>query len=201
MKKLARFLLFLCFCPLLWAFTPDTPGMLEPQSPSVSSSSTRPIYEIQTNVGSIVIELFNDMTPQTVENFTQYVHEAFYDDTQVHQVLPGFIIQAGSYDSNFKAKETHAPIHNEASLSPHHTRGTIAMMRSNDPDSATSEFFINLDNNELFDIPNGYTVFGKVIHGFDVLEKISGLPTCARGPYYDDVPCQPVLIQKVVKVQ
>ncbi|HLF67454.1 MAG TPA: peptidylprolyl isomerase [Gammaproteobacteria bacterium] len=200
MRKSVRFLFFLCICPLLWAFTASAPVTIESADLSPMAQNTRPTFEIDTNYGAILIELFDDLTPETVDNFTQYVKEEFYNDTVVHQVLPGFIIQAGSYDHDFKPKETHAPIHNEASRAPHHTRGTIAMMRNNDPNSATSEFFINLDNNELFDIPNGYAVFGQVVRGFDVLEKISELETCGKGPFYDDVPCQPVVIEKVVRV-
>ncbi len=147
----------------------------------------------------IWVELYRDLTPQTVDNFLQYVEEDFYDNTVVHQVLPGFIIQAGLFDANFEQKPTRAVISNESQFSPAHSRGTVAMMRGDHPDSATSEFFINLNDNQLFDIHNGYAVFGKVIRGMDVLDKIGAVSTCSRAPFYDDVPCETVIIKKVVE--
>ncbi len=175
-------------------------------SPSTSSlpeqniihAANHSLVQIETNHGLILVELFDDLTPQTVNNFIQYVEEDFYSNTLVHQVLPGFIIQAGSYDTQFHQKPVHETISNEALLAPKHTRGTVAMMRGNHPDSATSEFFINLKDNELFDIHNGYAVFGQVIKGMEVLDKISSMTTCARGPFHDDAPCEDVIIQKVI---
>lgn len=197
MKNLVICLQWLC-CSLflLGCHSDGNTGDTPKETSNVSDG--RSIIEIDTNYGPIWVELFDDLAPQTVENFIQYVEEDFYDHTLVHQVLPGFIIQAGLFDEDFNPKPTHAPIMNEANAKTHHARGTIAMMRSNNPHSATSEFFINLKDNALFDIPHGYAVFGQVIEGFDVLEKISAIPTCSAGPFYEDVPCQPVLIEKVI---
>jgi cyclophilin family peptidyl-prolyl cis-trans isomerase len=175
----------------------------QPQSELAKEESSSPtdghsIVQIETNYGLIWIELFDDKTPKTVQNFIHYVQQDFYDDTLIHQILPGFIVQGGLFDSHFQAKSADQPIINESQQAPKHTRGTVAMMRGNNPNSATSEFFINLKDNASFDIPNGYAVFGKVIKGMEVLDKISTLHTCSRGPYYDDAPCDPVVIKKVV---
>jgi cyclophilin family peptidyl-prolyl cis-trans isomerase len=177
-------------------------------SPSESSQSEQNIIQpanhsviqIETNHGSIWIELFDDLTPKTVDNFIQYVEEDFYNNTVIHQVFPNFIIQGGSFDTELQAKASHETIINEASSAPTHKRGTIAMMRGNHPDSATSEFFINLKDNEMFDIKNGYAVFGQVIKGMEVLDKISAIKTCAKEPFYDDVPCESVIIKNIIEM-
>ncbi len=177
-------------------------------SPSESSqvpqnliqSANHSVIQIETNHGSIWIELFDDLTPKTVDNFIQYVEEDFYNNTVIHQVFPNFIIQGGSFDTQLLAKTSHETIINEAAAAPKHKRGTIAMMRGNHPDSATSEFFINLKDNELFDIKNGYAVFGQVIKGMEVLDKISTIKTCAQDPFYDDVPCESVIIKNIVEM-
>lgn len=158
------------------------------------------VIQIETNYGLIWVELFQDKTPKTVANFITYVKNDFYNNTLVHQVSPGFIIQAGSYDQQYQIKPTHNAISNEAAQGLKHTRGTIAMMRGHHPDSATSEFFINLKDNELFDIRNGYAVFGKVIRGMEILDKISNVSTCKRGPFYEDAPCEPIIIQQVIEM-
>lgn len=177
----------------------NSPSGQTPSEQNIIHAANHSLVEISTNYGSILVELFDDLTPHTVDNFIQYVEEDFYDDTLIHQVLPGFIIQAGVFDHDFEMKNMHESISNEATSAFKHTRGTVAMMRGNHPDSATSEFFINLQDNELFDIPNGYAVFGQVIQGMDVVDRISTLDTCSRGPFFDDVPCEPVLIHKVEK--
>jgi cyclophilin family peptidyl-prolyl cis-trans isomerase len=198
-KNLAIFLLGLC-SSLMLIGCQNGENHTEIPDDDIAMHEGRSIVAIETNYGPITVELFNDLTPKTVDNFIQYLREDFYNETQVHQILPGFIIQAGLFDLNFKAKTTHEPINNEANIAPSHKRGTVAMMRNHDPNSATSEFFINLNDNTLFDIPNGYAVFGHVIQGFDVLEKISTLPTCSRAPFYADVPCDAVMIEKVVEM-
>ncbi|MGA2655256.1 MAG: peptidylprolyl isomerase [Gammaproteobacteria bacterium] len=178
----------------------NSPSSETPADKKIIQAANHSVVQIKTNQGDIWVELYDDITPNTVANFIHYVEEDFYKDTVIHQVLPGFIIQAGSYDKEFQQKAVHAPISNEATIAPKHTRGTIAMMRGNHPDSATSEFFINLKDNALFDIHNGYAVFGRVIKGMEVLDKISKFDTCAQEPFYDDVPCDLVVIHKVIEM-
>lgn len=197
MKNILILIQGLVFCIILMGCD-ETPTSSTSLEQDIIHPANHSVVQIETNYGPIWVELFDDLTPKTVENFIQYVKEDFYDDTLIHQVLPGFIIQAGLYDKEFRAKIGHESISNEALLSPKHTRGTVAMMRGNQPDSAATEFFINLKDNELFDIHNGYAVFGKVIKGMEILDKISALATCGRGPFFDDAPCEPVVIQKVV---
>lgn len=176
----------------------NQPSSSDVNAEKIIHAANHSLIQIETNHGLIWVELFNDTTPKTVANFITYVNGDFYDNTIVHQVSSDFIIQAGLYDQHYQTKPTHNAISNEAAQGPKHTRGTIAMMRGNHPDSATSEFFINLKDNALFDIRNGYAVFGKVIRGMEILDKISNVATCKRGPFYEDAPCEPVIIQKVI---
>lgn len=200
MKNLLKIVLGLTIISVLLGCD-NNPSNNAQTEQKIIQSANHSVVQIQTNQGNIWVELYDDITPKTVENFILYVKEEFYNDTVIHQALPGFIIQAGSYDKAYQQKTAHSPIVNEASVGLSHTRGTVAMMRGNHPDSATSEFFINLKDNALFDIQNGYAVFGKVVQGMEVLDKISKLDTCAQGPFYDDVPCDLVVIEKVIEMQ
>lgn len=156
----------------------------------------------QTNQGNFVVELYPDKAPKTVANFMQYVADKFYDGTLFHRTIQGFMIQGGGFNKDMHEKQTRPAIINESANGLSNEIGTIAMARTYLPDSATSQFFINVANNiplnhqgndpELI----GYCVFGKVIQGMDVVEKISRLPTKSIGPY-DDVPVKPVIIEKV----
>lgn len=158
--------------------------------------------EINTNMGSITIELRADKAPKTVENFLSYVKEGFYDGTVFHRVIKGFMIQGGGYDTNFREKNTRAPIKNEANNGLKNEIGTIAMARTSDPDSATAQFFINVANNSFLNFEEardgyGYCVFGKVTKGMDVVNKIAALPTGPARPFPSDVPQQKVVIESV----
>ncbi len=162
---------------------------------------SHPRVELKTNLGDIVLELDRDKAPASVDNFVQYVRDGFYDGTIFHRVIPGFMIQGGGYTHDFDRKETRAPIKNEADNGLKNDRGTVAMARTSDPDSATAQFFINLvDNNFLnYQAPTmqgwGYTVFGKVVSGMDVVDKIAKEPTGRGGPFPKDVPQQTVVIE------
>jgi len=195
-KNILKLALGLVFSSILMGCD-NSPSNETQSQQNIIQAANHSVIEIKTNHGAIWVELFDDVTPKTVANFIRYVKEDFYNNTVIHQVLPGFIIQAGYYDSQFQTKPLHTAIQNEAVSAPTHTRGTIAMMRGHHPDSATSEFFINLKDNALFDIHNGYAVFGKVIKGMEVLDKISTFETCAHEPFYDDVPCESIIIQKI----
>ena len=154
---------------------------------------------LETTSGDILLELFDDKAPETVKNFLTYVKEGFYTDTIFHRVIKGFMIQGGGLTMRMEQKKTHAPIKNEADNGLKNDKYTIAMARTSDPHSATAQFFINtVDNDGLnYTAPTvqgyGYCVFGKVIDGTSVIDKIEKEKTCSRPPY-DDVPVSSVLI-------
>jgi cyclophilin family peptidyl-prolyl cis-trans isomerase len=162
------------------------------------SAFAQPTVEIKTNKGSIVVELNQDKAPNTVANFVKYANDGFYTGTVFHRVISGFMIQGGGLDKNLNEKETRAPIKNEADNGLANNIGTIAMARTNDPHSASSQFFINVANNaflnhtEKSDRGWGYTVFGKVVKGMDVVDKIAKIPTDGG-----DVPTQTIVIESV----
>jgi cyclophilin family peptidyl-prolyl cis-trans isomerase len=160
-----------------------------------------PQVELKTNLGTIVVELSPEKTPRTVANFLQYAKDGFYDGTIFHRVIPGFMIQGGGFTPDFKQKPTRSPIRNEAENGSKNTVGTIAMARTSDPHSATSQFFINLaDTRDLdFHYPTeqgyGYCVFGKVVRGMDVVERIARVATGPGPAPHRDVPLKPVVIE------
>lgn len=162
------------------------------------------MIKLTTNFGEIVIELFDKESPITTENFRRYVQSGFYKNTLFHRVIPGFMIQGGGMDTNFDQKETSAPIRNEAANQISNVRGTIAMARTGVVDSATSQFFINLVDNDFLDFraptPQhyGYCVFGKVVSGMEVVDKIAGVKTGSRG-MHRDVPVENVVILDAVE--
>jgi peptidyl-prolyl cis-trans isomerase A (cyclophilin A) len=152
--------------------------------------------KLSTSMGDIVLELDKDKAPKTVDNFVQYVKEGHYDGTVFHRVIPGFMIQGGGMKPDLSEKRTRAPIPLEAHNGLSNTRGTVAMARTAMPDSATSQFFINVvDNPNLDSYGGGYAVFGKVTQGMDVVDKIRAVKTANKGPH-QNVPLEPVLIKK-----
>ena len=156
-----------------------------------------------TNQGDIELTLDPVNAPITVANFLNYVDQGFYDGLIFHRVIPNFMIQAGGFDVNLQRKETAAPIANESTNGLSNTRGTIAMARTNDPDSATSQFFINVANNGNLDghpLRPGYAVFGEVSAGHDVVFAISRMQTRSRGGH-QNVPTTPVIIERAERVQ
>ena len=158
-----------------------------------------PQVEIRTNYGVITLRLYRDKAPVTVENFLSYVEEGFYDGTIFHRVIPNFMIQGGGFTADMQEKPTRDPIVNESQNRLHNIRGTIAMARTSDPDSATAQFFINQRTNLRLDWQPGaagYTVFGEVLDGMDVVDFIASSPVQQVGPY-TDVPVDPVIIEKV----
>ncbi len=161
-----------------------------------------PIIKIETNYGSIYVELYPDKAPKTVDNFLRYVREGFYNGLIFHRVIPGFVIQGGGFYPGMKYKEpTHKPVVNESDNGLSNLRGTIAMARTQNPHSATSQFYINLRDNTFLDYGRtpqkwGYTVFGKVVKGMDVVDKISNVGTTTVG-YFRDVPIEDVIIKSI----
>jgi len=174
-------------------------------SASAEEAATGPSAHIQTSLGTITIALDRDHAPATVANFIAYAREGHFDGTVIYRVVPGFVLQMGSYDAEGNARSLHAPIPLETSSALSNARGTVAMARSDDPVSATAEFFINLDNNTPLDptagaAPNttGYAVFGHVTNGMDVVDKIAAVPLHGgKGPFPDAAPATPVVIEKV----
>jgi cyclophilin family peptidyl-prolyl cis-trans isomerase len=168
-----------------------------------------PRVKFVTTAGDFVVEVYPDKTPKTVANFLQYVNEKHYDGTIFHRVIDNFMVQGGGYDAKYTEKKTRAPVAHEgrealAKGGPKNTVGTLAMARTNDPQSATAQFFINVRDNAFLD-PSaqswGYTVFGKVVSGMDVIQKIKTSPTGAGGPFPSDVPKTPILINSATLVK
>ena len=161
--------------------------------------------KVKTSMGDIVIELNEEKAPKTVENFLHYVDSGFYDATIFHRVIDGFMIQGGGMDSNMKEKETRASIENEASNGLKNDAYTLAMARTNDVHSATSQFFINVSNNDFLNFSAetpqgyGYCVFAKVVEGETVVDKIKAVSTGTSG-FHQDVPSETVSIENVSRI-
>ncbi len=174
------------------------------QGPAPAAAAPR--VKLTTTAGDIVVEVYPDKAPKTVENFLQYVRDKHYDGTIFHRVIDNFMIQGGGFDTRYVQKPTRAPIPHEgrealAKGGPRNVTGTLAMARTMDPNSASAQFFINVKDNAFLDhtAPTmqgyGYTVFGKVVAGMDVVNRIKSQPTGPGGPFPSDVPRTPVVIQ------
>ncbi|MBZ0106112.1 MAG: peptidylprolyl isomerase [Sulfuricella denitrificans] len=171
---------------------------------SVSTqAATNPQVMIRTNVGEMRVELYPQKAPKTVENFLHYVQGGFYNGTVFHRVINNFMIQGGGFTPTLEQKKTEAPITNEADNGLKNEPGTLAMARSYDPNSATAQFFINLNNNLHLNFykpePDyyGYCVFGKVVKGLDVAKKIGAAQTTASGPFNADLPVEKIVIEEI----
>ena len=172
--------------------------------------AANPNVEFDTTAGKILVELYPDAAPKTVANFLDYVKAKHYDGTQFHRVIGGFMIQGGGFTPDFKEKPTRPPVpieSEQSSKAGHLNRPyTLAMARTSDPNSASAQFFINVADNKFLNFREatqqgyGYTVFGKVISGMDVVDKIARAPTGAGGPFQKDVPAEKVVINKAVVV-
>ncbi len=169
--------------------------------PSMAADNL-PKVKLQTNMGDIIIELYSDKAPNSVNNFLSYVKSGFYDGTIFHRVISNFMIQGGGFSQDYKKKDTRGPIKNEADNGLSNKQGTIAMARTSDPHSATAQFFINVVDNSFLNFRSktsqgwGYTVFGKVIQGMDVADEMRKTPTGAGGQFRQDVPKTPIIIEK-----
>jgi peptidyl-prolyl cis-trans isomerase A (cyclophilin A)/peptidyl-prolyl cis-trans isomerase B (cyclophilin B) len=159
---------------------------------------------LTTSMGDITIELFPDKAPKSVDNFLAYVKGGFYDGTIFHRVIDNFMVQGGGFTKDLRQKPTRAAIAIESKNGLSNLRGTVAMARTADPNSATAQFFINVVDNPRLDYAGdaspGYAVFGKVIAGMDVVDKIKAVPTGAQGPFRSDVPTTPIVIEKATLV-
>jgi peptidyl-prolyl cis-trans isomerase B (cyclophilin B) len=164
------------------------------------------MIELHTNHGIIKLELDADKAPKTVANFLSYVEKGHYDNTVFHRVIDGFMVQGGGFEPGMKQKPTDAPVENEANNGLKNARGSVAMARTNDPHSASAQFFINISDNDFlnFSAPTpqgwGYCVFGRVVDGLEVVEKIRKVKTGTKG-FHQDVPVEDVVIEKAVVVE
>jgi cyclophilin family peptidyl-prolyl cis-trans isomerase len=167
-----------------------------------------PRVKFATSAGDFVVELYPDKAPKTVENFLQYVKDKHYDGTIFHRVISNFMVQGGGFDASYAQKPTRTPVVHEGRQALEkglrNTNGMLAMARTNDPQSASAQFFINVKDNAFLD-PSpqayGYTVFGKVVAGMDVVDKIEVTPTGPGGPFGSDVPKTPILINSATLVK
>jgi cyclophilin family peptidyl-prolyl cis-trans isomerase len=170
------------------------------------ASAANPKVKLETSKGTIVIELYPEKAPIAVNNFIDYVRAGHYDGTIFHRVIPGFMIQGGGFNTNMQEKPTREAIVNEAANGLSNARGTLAMARLPEPNSATAQFFVNLVNNDFLDHKDdtsrgfGYCVFGKVVQGLSVVDTIAAVKTGNVGPY-QNVPLQPVVITKATLLE
>jgi len=169
--------------------------------PGYTQAGKNPMVKMTTSAGVIEIELFAEDAPLSTENFRRYVSQGYFDGLVFHRVIPGFMVQGGGFEPGMRQKKTEDPIQNEADNGLKNDRGTLSMARTSDPHSATSQFFINLKDNDFLDHkgknPNGwgYAVFGKVVNGMDVVDQIAQVPT-GNNAGHGDVPLQDVVIEK-----
>ncbi|HVC28062.1 MAG TPA: peptidylprolyl isomerase [Gammaproteobacteria bacterium] len=200
MKKL----LVSLFTIMLLAACSHTPvHPIQPAHPAQPVMPPNPYPEVafETSLGTFVVQLNRERAPLTVSNFLHYVNTGFYDGTVFHRLVPGFVIQGGGFTTAYIEKKTDMPIPNESGNGLSNLRATIAMAREDDPHSATAQFYINLvDNHKLDPRPDrwGYAVFGQVIQGMDVVDKIAAVPTGKVGPFDKDAPLTPVVILKAM---
>jgi peptidyl-prolyl cis-trans isomerase A (cyclophilin A)/peptidyl-prolyl cis-trans isomerase B (cyclophilin B) len=170
---------------------------------SLTAAAANPQVEVRTNMGAFVLELYPENAPGTVQNFLQYVKDGHYNGTIFHRVMPGFMIQGGGFTRQFEEKPTRAAIKNEAGNGLRNGVGMVSMARTADPHSATAQFFINVAENPTLDFKApttegyGYTPFGKVVKGMDVVERITKVPTGPGKPPHADVPVKPVIIERI----
>jgi len=170
---------------------------------AMAAEPIAPKVKFATSEGDFVVEVYPDKAPKTVENFLQYVKDKHYDGTIFHRVINNFMVQGGGYDAAYAEKKTRTPVVHEgrealAKGGPKNVVGTLSMARTNEPNSATSQFFINVKDNDFLNpstLAPGYTVFGKVTSGMDVVNKIKSVPTGSGGPFPSDVPKTPVVIK------
>jgi peptidyl-prolyl cis-trans isomerase A (cyclophilin A) len=191
--------------PLLLALLPPLPGRAAdppPPAPSAAPPLVQPTQvKVTTSLGEFVIEVRSDRAPLTAANFLRYVREGFYSNTLFHRVIANFVIQGGGYDASTLAlKPAHESVFNESGNGLQNKRGAVGLARTDSPHSGNSQFYIDLvDNPDLDSVPTrwGYTVFGRVVQGMDVIDRIGETATGATGPWKSDAPLKPVIIQKV----
>lgn len=202
MKYALTTMLLLLSGPLLAQDTPPEPAPAPPPAPAVAPAPV-PLpsrVRFETSMGGFTVRLETERAPLTVENFVAYVREGHYDGTIFHRVIQNFVAQGGAFTPGNEGKTTHPPVVNESGNGLTNRRGTLGMARLEKAHSATSQFYVNLaDNPDLNPLPSrwGYTVFGEVVEGMDVVDRIGHVPTGEVGPFKQDAPLKPVVIEKV----
>jgi cyclophilin family peptidyl-prolyl cis-trans isomerase len=193
----------LCLPCLADDTTPPPAKPAQSAAPAAAKSSGPPRVQVVTNMGSFVIELNQERAPLTVTHFLAYVEEGFYNGTVFHRVVPNFVIQGGGLDADYKVKNAPLKVVNESGNGLTNARGTVGAARGNEPHSSDSQFYINLYDNAALD-PSatrwGYAVFGKVVQGMEVVDKIGNVSTGAHPPIKEDVPLKPVVIEKIERI-
>ena len=190
MKKIFTALMGFLLCVLSFSLLADNPKVL-----------------METSKGNVTLELYPDKAPKTVENFLSYTNAGAYNDTIFHRVIKNFMNQGGGFTTDYSKKDSNAPIPNEAFNGLKNKRGTIAMARTSEPHSATNQFFINTADNDFLDHTEksmqgwGYTVFGNVVSGMDVMERIANVKTGAGGSFQQDVPQEQIIIFKITEIK
>lgn len=198
-------ILYAVFASSIFVLTPYTSASAESPSTNQGNSMSTKV-KLQTNQGDIVIELNSEKAPETAANFLEYVNSGFFDGTIFHRVIDNFMVQGGGFDQDFKQKTTNDPIKNEADNGLKNDKYTVAMARTNDPHSATAQFFINVANNDFLNHTNptpngwGYAVFGEVTEGQEVVDSIKGVKTGNRG-FHQDVPNEDIVIESASVVE
>ena len=187
---------------LLLILSPMLAAQAAKPAPAATAATPLPQVVLRTSQGDITLELYPDKAPKSVANFLQYVRDGFYDGTLLHRAIPGYLVQGGLYTRDLQPKRTRSAVASEADNGLSNLRGTVAVARGADPNSGTAQFFFNLvDNRRLDFVGNqsgltwGFAVFGKVVKGMDVLDKIAALPTRPLGPFAGDVPNPLVVIE------
>ena len=205
-NKIFLVMLLIPIVMVIWSCTQNQPTQSENEQTKPIQGETKggnPMVIMSTSLGDIKMELYQDKAPITVQNFLSYVNDGFFDGTIFHRVIPNFMVQGGGFTQDMQQKPTKAPIKNEADNGLKNDVGTIAMARTGVVDSASSQFFINQADNDFLNHGSrdfGYAVFGKVVEGMDVVNKIAGVKTGRLGPF-QDVPLEPVLINSVRVVE
>jgi peptidyl-prolyl cis-trans isomerase A (cyclophilin A) len=171
-------------------------------APKPQEKNPTPQVVFQTSLGNLKIELFAEQAPVTVDNFLHYVDSGFYNGVIFHRIVPGFVVQGGGFDQEYQRKNTQAPIANESNNGLQNLRGTLSMARTNDPNSATTQFFINLvDNHQLNNRPMqpGYAVFGKLVEGLDVIDRMAEQPQGDHSGVFSNAPNTPIVIERAYR--
>lgn len=188
------------FLALGWLLAGPLAQAADPAPATEAAPTAITQVKVTTSMGDFVIELMRDRSPLTCDNFLRYVKEGYYSGTLIHRVVGNFVIQGGGYASDMKPKSAHDPIFNESGNGLQNKRGTVGLARSGSPHSGNSQFYVNLvDNPDLDPLPTrwGYAVFGRVVSGMDVVDRIGTVATGAVGPFKSDAPLKPVVIQKI----
>jgi peptidyl-prolyl cis-trans isomerase A (cyclophilin A) len=197
-------LIFTAYSALGYADDVATPAAPKAAAPKAAAPATPTFYvEVVTSMGKFTIELNAERAPLSVANFLKYVDQGHYSGTTFHRVVANFVIQGGGFDSNYKVVPASAKVVNESGNGLTNERGTVGMARSQDPHSSDAQFYVNLYDNEALD-PNktrwGYAVFGRIVQGMDVVDRIGNVATGARAPFKEDAPLKPVMIEKIERV-